>query len=173
MNEKTKPRPPHLDEEEDALDPSAPDAPAVDVKSGSPVRCPYCHDTCTASDERAVVCRDCLSRHHDACWREGEARCSSCGSKRVLRGRDPEVKVAPAELQLVKRGLSREAVDRLRRRYPELDEAASLRALLEAASRALNETDKTEVLGLSQGSVVAIVAIGGVLLIPILAILFG
>ena len=36
----------------------------------SPVRCPYCHDACGPEDPRAIVCQQCLSRHHQGCWRE-------------------------------------------------------------------------------------------------------
>lgn len=41
----------------------------------SPNRCPYCHDHCEV--EEAVVCRDCLARHHVGCWNEGVG-CSAC-----------------------------------------------------------------------------------------------
>jgi len=45
-------------------------------------RCPYCHED--VARESADVCRDCLARHHGACWTEG-TRCGSCGSEQVLR----------------------------------------------------------------------------------------
>ena len=131
--------------------------------AGSPVRCPYCHDTCTAEDTRAIVCQKCLSRHHGACWREGQHRCASCGSRKALKESAPVLRVAPAELELVRRGLPREAVDKLQRRYQGIEEADALRALLEAAARELSE----RALPLPAWAIVAIMA----LLIPILAIL--
>lgn len=140
-------------------------APADEVTlevDGSPTRCPYCHDACTAEDSRAVVCQKCLSRHHGACWREGHHRCSSCGSGKALKGGPPEVRVAPADMELVRRGLSREAVTNLLARHEGLDEADALRALLESASRQLSESRQ-----LPAWAIIAIVA----LLIPILAIL--
>jgi len=53
----------------------------VEVR-GSPTRCPYCHDDCQPGQDD-VACRDCLARHHSACWREHRA-CGSCGSSQAL-----------------------------------------------------------------------------------------
>jgi hypothetical protein len=63
-------------------------------------RCPYCHED--VPRETADVCRDCLARHHAACWAEAP-RCGACGSVEVLRPvrRDPlssnEVRAIVAE----------------------------------------------------------------------------
>lgn len=43
---------------------------------GSPTRCPFCHDG-FAGQEQGVVCGQCLSRHHPACW---AGSCASCRS---------------------------------------------------------------------------------------------
>jgi hypothetical protein len=45
-------------------------------------RCPFCREGADA--DTSVVCRDCLTRHHAACWDEGGAKCSSCGGARRL-----------------------------------------------------------------------------------------
>jgi DNA-directed RNA polymerase subunit RPC12/RpoP len=134
----------------------------VDV-SQSPVRCPYCHDSCTAETAGAIVCQVCLSRHHGACWREATS-CASCGSKRALKGGPPEVTVSPADVKLLRRGLSREAVERVARRC-EVDEAHATRVLLEAAAHELEQAAGKAIF--PAWAVVAIAAI----LIPIVAIL--
>lgn len=49
---------------------------------GSPTRCPYCHDG-VSGEEPTVVCAQCLSRHHTACW---VGSCASCrASERLVR----------------------------------------------------------------------------------------
>lgn len=49
---------------------------------GSPTRCPYCHDG-VSGQQPTVVCGQCLSRHHAACW---EGSCASCRStERMVR----------------------------------------------------------------------------------------
>ena len=118
----------------------------------SPTRCPYCHDACGPEDPNARVCQQCLSRHHAGCWREGGGQCASCGSKKMLAPATAEVTVAPAEVELLRRGLPREAVERLTRRT-ETSELEATRALLEAASRALLASK-----GLSDNAIGAIVA---------------
>ncbi len=50
---------------------------------GGATRCPYCHDECDPSTD-VVVCRECLSRHHEGCWREGGSACSSCSATEAL-----------------------------------------------------------------------------------------
>ena len=102
----------------------------------SPTRCPYCHDACGPEDARARACQQCLSRHHAACWREGGERCASCGSKKALAPTTPDVKVTAKELDLLRRGLPQEAIERVVRRT-EVSEADATRALLEAACGAL------------------------------------
>jgi hypothetical protein len=137
----------------------------------SPVRCPYCHDACSPEDGAAIVCQMCLSRHHGACWREGESHCASCGSDRALQGAAPTIEVAPAELALIGKGLTREALERVMRRT-EATETEALRALLEAAGRELDR---------SRGGLVALLSgippwalvIMMALMIPILAILLS
>lgn len=138
----------------------------VDV-AHSPVRCPYCHDSCTAETVGAIVCQDCLSRHHGACWREGTS-CASCGSQRALQGGAPPFSVSPAEINLLRSGHSREAVERVCRRC-EVDEARATRALLEAAAKELQRSKGTGVLGLPAWAVVFL----AMLLIPILAIILN
>ncbi|MCO5165495.1 MAG: hypothetical protein M9894_03885 [Planctomycetes bacterium] len=107
----------------------------------SPTRCPYCHDACGPDDPRATVCQGCLSRHHEGCWREGGDRCASCGGGRALAPTAPEVRVAPAEVELLRRGLPREALERLVRRLGVAEAEAAL-ALLSAASRELERRGK-------------------------------
>lgn len=99
----------------------------------SPTRCPYCHEGCAPEDPRAIVCQACLSRHHDGCWREGGARCASCGKARALQVAAPAIEVAPAEVELVRKGAVREAVERLMRRTS-VQELDATRALLERAA---------------------------------------
>lgn len=50
---------------------------------GGATRCPFCHDECDPSTD-VVVCRECLSRHHEGCWREGGSACSSCSATEAL-----------------------------------------------------------------------------------------
>lgn len=47
----------------------------------APNRCPFCHEGCEVDD--AVVCQDCLARHHAGCWSES-GRCAACSSERSL-----------------------------------------------------------------------------------------
>lgn len=48
----------------------------------SPTRCPYCHDSIRAEDlERAVVCGQCLARHHPECW---DGHCGACAGTTAL-----------------------------------------------------------------------------------------
>lgn len=135
----------------------------------SPVRCPYCHDACSPEDAAAIVCQQCLSRHHGGCWREGGGRCASCSSTRALQPSPPQVTVAPAELELVRRGLAREAVERVVRRL-QVTEAEATTALLEAASRALSRTSRGPTVA---GALVAIVAILATMIFLIVAVLSG
>jgi tetratricopeptide (TPR) repeat protein len=46
-------------------------------------RCPYCHDDIATQADDWVACKDCLARHHEACWDES-GRCGSCGSEARL-----------------------------------------------------------------------------------------
>ncbi len=135
----------------------------------SPVRCPYCHDACSADDARVIVCQRCLSRHHGGCWREGEGRCASCGSTKALQATAPVVKVAPAEVELLRRGLPREAVERVVRRL-DVGEAEATSALLEAASRALARARTGPSFA---GALVSIVAILATMIFLIVAVVKG
>ncbi len=40
-------------------------------------RCPFCHSSVSPETEDLVACKQCLARHHRACWDESH-RCSSC-----------------------------------------------------------------------------------------------
>lgn len=102
----------------------------------SPTRCPYCHDSCGPDDPRATVCQQCLSRHHAGCWREGDAQCASCGSKKALAPSTPAIALAPAERELLRRGLPREAIERVTRRL-QVSEVEAQAALLELACQDL------------------------------------
>lgn len=42
-------------------------------------RCPFCRDEIVPGDAR-LACNDCTAWHHQACWREGGSKCSSCGN---------------------------------------------------------------------------------------------
>lgn len=57
--------------------------------SGSPTRCPYCHENC-ADEDQVLVCETCLSRHHEPCWTDHGA-CSSCGGERALQGQNDQI----------------------------------------------------------------------------------
>jgi hypothetical protein len=103
------------------------------VVAAPPSRCPWCHDEC--APEGSVVCQACLSRHHAPCWREG-GKCASCGQARAMQGAPPTLVIAPAELELVRRGAVREAVERLAART-KASEGDAARALLEAVAREL------------------------------------
>ena len=142
------------------------DAPEVELAQ-SPTRCPYCHDACRPDDDHAIVCQACLSRHHGACWREGGGTCASCGSAKALRTGVELPRVAEAELALVKKGLSRQAVERLSKRAG-VSEAVATTALLEAAAHELDRSRR-----LPPGAIVAIVAIVMVFAVPILAMILG
>ena len=61
---------------------------------GTATRCPFCHDSCTASED-VRVCSRCLTRHHTACWGEGHG-CASCGASEPL-ARLSEGGVTPAK----------------------------------------------------------------------------
>jgi len=128
----------------------------------------FCHDGIDGEDPAAIVCAGCLSRHHGACWREGDRRCATCGGQRALKRAEPDVAVAPAELTLLQKGLPRQAVERLAGRAGVSREHAQ-EALLEAAAGELQRRAS----GLPAPALVAIVAIVMVMLVPILAILFG
>lgn len=68
------------------MEPALPLESRLEVK-GSPTRCPFCHDG-FSGQEQAVVCGQCLSRHHPACW---AGSCASCRSTaRMVR--DPLLK---------------------------------------------------------------------------------
>lgn len=54
-------------------------------------RCPFCHDDVSVERNDWVACRDCLARHHSACWEENTA-CASCGSTTALEARAKDVK---------------------------------------------------------------------------------
>ncbi|MBX3472286.1 MAG: hypothetical protein KF878_36005 [Planctomycetes bacterium] len=55
--------------------------PRVEPKGGA-TRCPFCHEACAPAED-VRVCRECLARHHAACWAEGAA-CGSCGAAEAL-----------------------------------------------------------------------------------------
>jgi hypothetical protein len=63
-----------------------------------PLRCPFCHGDIAPRGDDWVACRDCLARHHSACWSELHA-CSTCGrrdflgtTREVLPPRPPHLK---------------------------------------------------------------------------------
>lgn len=49
----------------------------------SATRCPFCHEEIAVLGRDWVACRECLARHHEACWREGGS-CATCASREVL-----------------------------------------------------------------------------------------
>src|SRR5579883_1036454 len=49
----------------------------------SRLRCPFCHADIGPRSDDWVACRDCLARHHRACWSELHA-CSTCGRRGFL-----------------------------------------------------------------------------------------
>lgn len=83
--------------------------PATEVTSGTHVaagvdvevagtRCPFCRDRAQAL-QAVVVCACCLSRHHEACWRESRA-CASCGRREALAPARPRPRAALGALAL-------------------------------------------------------------------------
>lgn len=135
----------------------------------SPVRCPYCHDACGPDDPRAMVCQQCLSRHHAGCWSEGGGRCASCASTRALQPSAPALVVSPAELTLLRVGAGREAVERLARRTGASD-ADARAALLDAACRELAALGRS-----TDGPFVAVVKVFAAMIVAIvtLVMIFG
>jgi hypothetical protein len=77
-----------------------------------------------------------------------------------------EVQVAPAELELLRRGLTRQAVEQVAARH-RVSEGEAMEALLDAAGRLLLAAGR----GLPPWAIVMIVAISLVLAVPLLAIL--
>lgn len=153
--------------------PSRPDKPeraeAGEVEVGrSPVRCPWCHADCGPDEPRVAVCQRCLSRHHSSCWREGGDRCASCAGTRALSPSPAEVRIAPADLALVERGLIRQAIEQVAARN-KVGEPEAMEALLGATSRKLVEASR----GLPPWAIVAIVAISLVFAIPLLSVILG
>jgi hypothetical protein len=76
-------------------------------------RCPFCHTDVAIALDRWVACRQCLARHHEACWSEG-ARCATCGHDHVLTvvespGAQPRpalgARPQPSTVQLLGHGL--------------------------------------------------------------------
>jgi hypothetical protein len=65
------------------------------VVRASPVRCPYCHDELSVERAAWVVCRSCLARHHEGCWRESKT-CASCGHALALSGEPLEGRTTAA-----------------------------------------------------------------------------
>lgn len=49
-----------------------------EVRVGSELRCPFCHDS-VAPAEAKEACKDCMAWHHEGCWLENGARCATCG----------------------------------------------------------------------------------------------
>jgi hypothetical protein len=61
--------------------------------SQAPQRCPFCHSQVALEHDRWVACRQCLARHHAACWGEGGA-CGACQHDVALSAE--EAQSAPA-----------------------------------------------------------------------------
>jgi hypothetical protein len=80
----------------------------VEVK-GSPTRCPYCHDDCSPGVDD-VACRECLARHHAACWNEHGA-CGTCGSTQRFEAKVERLDLARARRTLIEAGSSPAEVD--------------------------------------------------------------
>lgn len=51
--------------------------------AASRTRCPFCHSS--FADDEWVACRECLARHHVACWGENGA-CATCAATRFIIG---------------------------------------------------------------------------------------
>jgi hypothetical protein len=76
-------------------------------------RCPFCHDG-IAAEADWLACRQCLARHHAACWRE-TGRCASCtgdeplvsGSSTPLRAGEEEIAALRRETELATRAAAR------------------------------------------------------------------
>jgi hypothetical protein len=65
------------------------DVPLAEGKKSAPrslLRCPFCHGDVRVEARDWVACRDCLARHHEACWRES-GRCATCGREELLETR--------------------------------------------------------------------------------------
>jgi hypothetical protein len=57
-------------------------------------RCPFCHSS-VAAEEEQVACKQCLARHHRACWEEAQ-RCASCAAASPLVAPGDVVASVPA-----------------------------------------------------------------------------
>jgi hypothetical protein len=87
----------------------APPEKEVEVR-GSPTRCPYCHDECTAAQPHSV-CEACLARHHESCW-DSHGSCATCSSTRRLAPVPrPALTVDQARATLVKAGYTEAEID--------------------------------------------------------------
>jgi hypothetical protein len=87
----------------------APPEKEVEVR-GSPTRCPYCHDECTAAQQHSV-CEACLARHHASCW-DSHGACATCSStRRLAPAPRSALTLAQARATLVKAGFSEAEVD--------------------------------------------------------------
>ncbi len=67
-------------------------APRDDVRVVGGLRCPFCHSEVKTASEEWVACRECLARHHAACWGES-AKCAACGHDQKIAA-PPVVRVA-------------------------------------------------------------------------------
>ena len=56
--------------------------------AASPLRCPFCHDELSTRLDDWVACRECLARHHVACWRDHRA-CAFCGRREFVSSASP------------------------------------------------------------------------------------
>ena len=66
----------------------------VRITSGSPTRCPFCHDALEPISEKWIACGACLARHHADCWDE-TAACASC------KFSTPLAPTAPGKIRIV------------------------------------------------------------------------
>jgi len=89
-------------------------------------RCPYCHSSVAPEAEDWVACKQCLARHHRACWDEGH-RCASCSATTPLVAEAPPRALAAGDVIAPLVGVETAAPDDLRREASRLLEEGEQR----------------------------------------------
>src|SRR5262249_40031029 len=91
-------------------------------------RCPFCHEAVAVDATDWVACKQCLARHHAACWGESK-RCASCEHTTAIGAKDA---ISPVRAS--------EAAGRAREEPPraELGHGAFVTAVLSVATLGLH-----------------------------------
>src|SRR5947209_358484 len=77
-------------------------------------RCPFCHEG-VALEGDWFACRQCLARHHAACWRE-TSRCSACqGDQALITGSSSPIPAGEDVVDALRRESARTALEAAQR----------------------------------------------------------